>query len=127
MWGPGDEATLRKRFKQAKAIGVSQVRLDWEWRQVESTRGTYNWQALDTLVRVAQAEKIELLPIVHYAPTWALRPSPSRMGSTKWHLPKMPSTTTHAFSRPPFSATDRWRGCPSTVHADCLLAGVERA
>lgn len=74
MWGPGDEATLRKRFKQAKAIGVSQVRLDWEWRQAESTRGTYNWQALDTLVRVAQAEKIELLPIVHYAPTWALRP-----------------------------------------------------
>lgn len=73
MWGPGDEASLHKRFKQAKAIGVSQVRLDWEWRQVEPTRGTYNWQALDTLVRVAQAEQIELLPIVHYAPKWALR------------------------------------------------------
>ncbi|MBB2493526.1 glycoside hydrolase 5 family protein [Aquipseudomonas ullengensis] len=73
MWGPGDEASLRKRFKQAKAVGVNQVRLDWEWRQVESTRGTYNWQSLDTLVRVAKAEKIELLPIVHYAPKWALR------------------------------------------------------
>ncbi|QKE63344.1 hypothetical protein HNE05_08195 [Aquipseudomonas campi] len=73
MWGPGDEASLRKRFKQAKAVGVTQVRLDWEWRQVESTRGTYNWQALDTLVQAAKAEQIELLPIVHYAPAWALR------------------------------------------------------
>jgi hypothetical protein len=73
MWGPGDAATLQKRFKQARALKIKQVRLDWEWRQVESVRGSYNWQALDTLVRVAHAEGVELLPIVHYAPTWALR------------------------------------------------------
>ncbi|WP_071872453.1 hypothetical protein [Atopomonas hussainii] len=73
MWGPGDSETLKKRFQQAKALNTRQVRLDWEWRQVETTRGTYDWQTLDTLVRVAHEEGIELLPIVHYAPSWALR------------------------------------------------------
>ncbi|MDD0841194.1 hypothetical protein [Pseudomonas sp. Gutcm_11s] len=74
MWGPGDEPTLRKRFQKARALGVTQVRLDWEWRRVEATRGKYNWRSMDTLVRVAHEEGIELLPIVHYAPNWALRP-----------------------------------------------------
>jgi len=74
MWGPGDEPTLRKRFQKARALGVTQVRLDWEWRRVETTRGKYDWRSMDTLVRVAQEEEIELLPIVHYAPNWALRP-----------------------------------------------------
>lgn len=74
MWIPGDESSLRARFQKAKALGVSQVRLDWEWRQVEAVKGKYDWQKLDTLVRVAYEEQIELFPIVHYAPAWALRP-----------------------------------------------------
>lgn len=74
MWIPGDESSLRARFQKAKALGVSQVRLDWEWRQVEAVKGQYDWQKLDTLVRVAYEEQIELFPIVHYAPAWALRP-----------------------------------------------------
>ena len=74
MWIPGDEATLRQRFQKARSIGVNQVRLDWEWRQVEAVKGTYDWRRMDTLVKVAHEEGIELLPIVHYAPTWALRP-----------------------------------------------------
>jgi len=74
MWMPGDANSLRARFQKAKSVGVTQVRLDWEWRQVEVVRGTYQWQALDTLVKTAYEEGIELLPIVHYAPAWALRP-----------------------------------------------------
>ncbi|MBW7860639.1 MAG: hypothetical protein KJZ96_05475 [Rhodocyclaceae bacterium] len=74
MWIPGDAPTLRERFRKARALGVSQVRLDWEWRQVEATPGTYRWDKLDELVRVAHEEGVELLPIVHYAPDWAVRP-----------------------------------------------------
>ena len=73
MWIPGDEASLRARFQKAKSLGVSEVRLDWEWRQVEAKRGEYDWRKLDTLVRVAHEEGIALFPIVHYAPAWALR------------------------------------------------------
>lgn len=73
MWGPGDEPTLRQRFQKARSLGVTQVRLDWEWRRVEAVRGRYDWHILDTLVRVAHEEGVEILPIVHYAPNWALR------------------------------------------------------
>ncbi|WP_178114405.1 MULTISPECIES: beta-galactosidase [unclassified Pseudomonas] len=72
MWGSGDPEQLRERFKKAKSLGVTHVRIDWEWRLAEPQRGTYQWDKLDNLVRVASEEGIELLPIVHYAPTWAL-------------------------------------------------------
>lgn len=80
MWIPGDAATLAERFRKARSLGVTHVRMDWEWRQVEATPGTYQWGRLDELVRAAHAEGIELLPIVHYAPDWAVRPEPKPEG-----------------------------------------------
>lgn len=68
----GDPAAMRERFRRARALGVRQVRLDWEWRAVEAVRGQRDWRALDRLVRDAAAERVALLPIVHYAPAWAL-------------------------------------------------------
>ncbi len=73
LWIPGDAATLRDRFRKARALGIQDVRLDWEWRQVEGKRGEYRWDKLDTLVNIAHEEGVTLLPIVHYAPAWALR------------------------------------------------------
>lgn len=73
LWAPGDEATLRQRFRKVRALGIDEVRLDWEWRQIEPQRGKYRWDSTDLLVRVAQTEGVSLLPIVHYAPNWALR------------------------------------------------------
>jgi len=72
LWIPGDAPMLKERFKKARALGITEVRLDWEWRQAEPTRGQYQWDKLDTLVRTASEEGISLLPIVHYAPPWAL-------------------------------------------------------
>ena len=73
LWLPGDAPTLRERFRKARALGIKEVRLDWEWRQVEAKQGEYNWDKLDVLVKAAHAEGVSLLPIVHYAPTWALK------------------------------------------------------
>ncbi|HEX6706027.1 MAG TPA: hypothetical protein VF169_14800 [Albitalea sp.] len=73
LWIPGDAPTLRERFRKARALGISEVRLDWEWRQAEARRGVYTWDKFDTLVRTAQEEGVTLLPIVHYAPAWAVR------------------------------------------------------
>lgn len=73
LWIPGDAPTLRERFRKVRALGISEVRLDWEWRQAEASRGVYTWDKFDTLVRTAQEEGVALLPIVHYAPTWAAR------------------------------------------------------
>jgi hypothetical protein len=73
LWIPGDTATLRERFRKARALGVREIRLDWEWRQAEARRGEYVWDKFDTMVRAAHDEGVSLLPIVHYAPDWALR------------------------------------------------------
>lgn len=74
LWEPNATATMRERFRKAHTLGVTQVRMDWEWRWVEPEPGSYVWTQLDDLVQLAYAEGIELLPIVHYAPEWALRP-----------------------------------------------------
>ena len=74
LWIPGEEAVLRDRFTRAKALGLTNVRMDWEWRLAEPRPGKYDWMALDRLVRVAHEVGISLLPIVHYAPDWALPP-----------------------------------------------------
>lgn len=74
LWPPGDAEVLSRRFKQARALGVTQVRTDWEWRVVEARKGHYDWSRLDALVQTAHKEGVELLPIVHYAPDWALVP-----------------------------------------------------
>lgn len=69
---PGDAVSLRERFRKARAIGITDIRLDWEWRKAEAQRGVYDWRHFDVLVRVAHEEGMSLLPIVHYAPEWAL-------------------------------------------------------
>jgi polysaccharide biosynthesis protein PslG len=72
LWIPGDANSLRERFRKARAIGIKEVRLDWEWRQAEKKQGEYRWEKFDLLVKTAREEGISLLPIVHYAPDWAL-------------------------------------------------------
>lgn len=73
LWIPGDAMSLRSRFRKARALGIREVRLDWEWRQAEEARGVYRWDKFDLLVRTAAEEGVALLPIVHYAPAWAVR------------------------------------------------------
>ncbi|TBO30360.1 hypothetical protein EYS42_11760 [Aquabacterium lacunae] len=72
LWGPGDDATLQQRFQKVRRLGLQEVRIDWEWRIVEKQKGKYDWRALDRLVNTAHKEGVRLLPIVHYAPAWAL-------------------------------------------------------
>lgn len=72
LWPPGTEEALRQRFRMARELGVVDVRIDWEWRLAEPQPGVYDWSAFDRLVRVAKEEGVRLLPIVHYAPEWAL-------------------------------------------------------
>ena len=79
LWIPGDEAILLDRFRRARALGLSEVRIDWEWRLAEPVQGSYDWRATDRLMRAANQSGVTILPIVHYAPPWALPaiPKPS--------------------------------------------------
>ena len=79
LWGPGDEPTLRDRFRRARALRIIELRIDWEWRIAELQRGIYDWTAFDRLVSIAHQAGVRLLPVVHYAPEWALTPAKDRM------------------------------------------------
>jgi hypothetical protein len=72
LWPPGDAVILFDRFSRVRKLGLTNVRTDWEWRVAERHQGVYDWSALDRLVQVAHQAGISLLPIVHYAPDWAL-------------------------------------------------------
>jgi len=72
LWGSGEEAALRDRFARARALGITELRIDWEWRIAEPAPGSYDWTAFDRLVSTAHRAGITLLPMVHYAPGWAL-------------------------------------------------------
>lgn len=72
LWGDGSASQLEGRFERMKAVGLTEARIDWEWRAVEKKQGVYDWTAMDRLVTLAHKHGITLLPIVHYAPEWAL-------------------------------------------------------
>lgn len=72
LWDNGDPVKLDSSFRRMKALGMKNARVDWEWRVVESRKGSYDWTALDRLVELAHKNGVNLLPIVHYAPDWAL-------------------------------------------------------
>lgn len=77
LWGNGDAKGLESRFKRMKSMGITQARTDWEWRVVESQKGVYDWTKMDKMVSLAKQYGVTILPIVHYAPDWAL-PSTSK-------------------------------------------------
>lgn len=87
LWWPGDKKTIEDRLQKARALGVDRVRIDWEWRLVETQRGVYNWALMDELVELAGQHRIELLPIVHYAPDWALQNTRKASGVYQLGLP----------------------------------------
>ncbi len=63
---------MESSFQRMQAMGIKTARTDFEWRGVEKKQGTYDWSKTDQLVSLAHKYDIELLPIVHYAPKWAL-------------------------------------------------------
>lgn len=74
LWNGGDPLKLDQSFRRMTALGMKKARVDWEWRVAESQKGSYDWTALDRLVELAHKNGVDLLPIVHYAPEWALVP-----------------------------------------------------
>jgi len=53
------------------ALGVSWVRMDFPWSEIESTQGAYNVRGPDAAVRALASRGIQVLGIIDYAPPWA--------------------------------------------------------
>ena len=70
-----DPATLGKDLDAIAGAGAKWIRIDINWAQVQSGGPTsYDWTAIDRLVRGASARGISVLGGIMYTPRWA-RPS----------------------------------------------------
>jgi hypothetical protein len=60
------------RLNGMRAIGVTWVRFDIEWSQVQAAgAGDYNWGPYDTLVQAVRASGLHGLAVIDYTPAWA--------------------------------------------------------
>jgi len=70
------DAVLRSEFKRMSAAGVRRIRLPVNWEFVQPVEGRgpiLHW--LDRIALLAARSKIDLLPFVCGAPTWAAAPA----------------------------------------------------
>jgi hypothetical protein len=64
-------ATLKATFDDAVRLGVTWVRDDLSWANVEATRGTYDWAPFDAVVASANAHGLSVVPILDFTPAWS--------------------------------------------------------
>jgi O-antigen ligase len=67
------DAELQRAFDELKRLGVTHARQYFSWRDIEVTRGEYDWTKWDRLVDAARANGIQLVAVLHTAPAWSQR------------------------------------------------------
>lgn len=76
--GAVSDVDLDQQMGLMKAAGVQSVRLNFAWRHLNPSKGHYDWDTSDRLVRAASRNHISLLPTVVLTPRWASRGPKSR-------------------------------------------------
>ena len=64
---------LDAAFDDAVRLGVTWVRDDLSWANVEAQQGTYDWASFDAVVASANAHGLSVVPILDFTPAWARR------------------------------------------------------
>ena len=66
------QAELDAYFKELKSLGMSWVRWDIDWEEIQPHGANdYRWEAADRVAAAAQKNGIQSLGIIAYAPDWA--------------------------------------------------------
>lgn len=60
-----------KAISAIKDAGISWVRVDFNWFFMEPSKGKYNWQVSDGIIKVAQQNNWNVFATLAYAPKWA--------------------------------------------------------
>ena len=68
QFGPG---TLEERVGRLDALGADLVRVTLEWRTIEATRGTYDWERADALLQALRQAGLTPLVSIWGTPGWA--------------------------------------------------------
>ncbi len=84
FWGVVPQATpTSEQFQRLKRGGVGSIRTPIGWGAVQPVQGgPFDWSGVDTVIRGAVAARLDVLPFVSGAPTWAV-PNDKRFNSPK--------------------------------------------
>ncbi|HNX82051.1 MAG TPA: beta-galactosidase [Candidatus Omnitrophota bacterium] len=93
-----DEKALKKTFALMKEAGVSWVRMDFLWEDIEPVQGQIDYSKYDRIVDLATSYGIHILGIMSYSASWA---GPS------WNSPPDKDETFVAFTA---GVIDRYKG-----------------
>lgn len=73
FWGVVPQvAPSPEQFQRLKRGGVDSLRIPVSWGAVEPTQGTVDWSTIDVLIKGAASARIDVLPFITGAPTWAV-------------------------------------------------------
>lgn len=68
QFGPG---TIEERVDRLESLGVELVRVTLEWRKIEATEGTYDWQRADGLLETLRRSGLTPMVSIWGTPSWA--------------------------------------------------------
>lgn len=75
-----DEKSLKKSISLMKKAGISWVRVDMLWSDIEPAPGKFSFEKYDRIINLLNENHIQVLAILHYSTDWA-----SACG--KWNCP----------------------------------------
>lgn len=66
------DADLARGLDDAVAVGVTWVRMDLSWNNIQpDSPYTYSWHRFDRVAKAAKARGLKVLPVLAYTPKWA--------------------------------------------------------
>lgn len=77
-------ARMQSEMDMAKALGVANVRVEFPWFLLEPQRGVFDWSRADAIVAAANADGVQLQPIVVFDPLWACGTTTCAPNASDW-------------------------------------------
>jgi O-antigen ligase len=65
-----DARTLAARLDLLRDAGVTTIRQEFRWADIEPQRGVWRWEASDRIVREVRSRGMRLLPVLWTTPAW---------------------------------------------------------
>lgn len=61
---------INQDVKYLKDLGITYVRIEFPWWQIETSKGTFDWSITDYIVEQCNAQGLSLVPQLVYCPGW---------------------------------------------------------
>jgi hypothetical protein len=72
-----DDQALDEDLERMVFVGMTELRLDFDWSRIEKSAGDYDWSTVDRILSAAESHDIAVHALVTYTPRWARPPDTS--------------------------------------------------